>query len=130
MSSKQPTNARNPKISTNTSIQVKDRSQTEQPILLGSRQPGHGVFVHSTSLKDSDTKFKISSGKPVQRQLSALDLVKIESQYKVKSSILEIVEKELGQTLSILEDRNQQTMLMQLDMDKMRETINELEEVG
>jgi len=130
MNNKPSANSRAQKPNTSTSIQVNDRLTNDQRILLGSKQPGHGFFVQSKSLKESETKFKISSSKQVLKPISATDLVRGDAVFKAESTVLEIVEKELTQALGNLEDKNKDLMLMQIDLDKLHETVTELEEVN
>ena len=130
MNSKNPNPTNKPKSRVSASIQAKDRSLAEQPKLLGSKQPGHGFFVHSKSLKDSETRFKISASRPVSKQSSMTDVVRADAKFKAEASVLEIVEKELAQALAHIEEKNKDATMMQLDIDRLQESVYELEEVG
>lgn len=123
---------RNAKIPTTTSIKLKTRPRTDQPKILASKNPGFGVFVHAKSeTLERKNAYKISSKtKAKSKQLDSIQEIKKDVRFKAEKSLIEILEKELTNKITDLENKSCNNRILQLDVDQQREKIAELSDVS
>lgn len=129
MSSKE-NRTNNPKLPTTTSIKVKERPRSDMPKILSSKNPGFGMFVYAKSEPFEPKKhFKITSRPKTKAPLDSIQEIKHEAKSKAKKSLIEILEKELTNKISDLEDKTGNNRILKLDVEKSKEQIEELKDV-